>query len=110
MAVDFRRLQQNHMPRTIRGVTVERVETTKFRKRRSQTVDTTGSIKQAHQRLLFLRNLKQISLPSSIFRTFYRSTVESVLAYCISTAFFEALCTYANTQCSKQLREHGVPF
>ncbi|XP_055491999.1 uncharacterized protein LOC129697441 [Leucoraja erinacea] len=55
--------------------------------------NNTGIVKRAHQRLHYLRKLKQASLPTNILRTFYRGTVESVLTYCINM-------WYSNCNCS----------
>ncbi len=51
------------------------------------SVHTDAVLKKAHQRLLFLRQLRKFGTSPSILRSFYTCTVESILTGCI-TAWF----------------------
>ncbi|XP_055490207.1 uncharacterized protein LOC129696376 isoform X2 [Leucoraja erinacea] len=92
------RAQPEHTPLNISGTAVERVESIKFlgvqiTDNLTWSRNTTGIVKRAHQRLHFLRKLKQASRPTNILRTFYRGTVESVLTYCINTWYCTCNCS-----------------
>ena len=89
IVVDFRRRHTEHPPLTIDGAAVERVSGTKFlgvyiSDDLSWTTNTASLAKKAHQRLYFLRKLKQARAPPSIMCTFYRGTIESILFSCIT--------------------------
>ena len=76
IVVDFRRRHTEHPPLTIDGAAVERVSGTKFlgvhiSDDLSWTTNTASLAKKAHQRLYFLRKLKQARAPPSIMCTFY---------------------------------------
>lgn len=86
MIIDFRRSQPKHTSLSISGSTVESVENIKFLgvqilDRLSWTINNSGIVKRAQQRLHFPSKLKQATIPPNILTTFYRGTVESVLMY-----------------------------
>ncbi|KAK5892697.1 hypothetical protein CesoFtcFv8_013051 [Champsocephalus esox] len=87
--IDFRRTSIDHAPLYINGDCVERVLSFKFlgvhiSQELTWSTNTTAVIKKAQQRLYFLRLLRKNHLNQKLLVTFYRSTVESVLTYCIS--------------------------
>ncbi|CAF96665.1 unnamed protein product [Tetraodon nigroviridis] len=58
-----------------------------------KTTRNTAIFKKAQQRLHFLRVLKRNNICQRLLVTFYRSTIESTLAYCIAVWF--STCTEA---------------
>ena len=89
MVVDFRTKNKTPIaPLTIKGQTIERVESFKFL---GTTISCSLSwqdntdiiVKKAQQRLFFLRQLKKFGLRREILKQFYRATVESVLTFSI---------------------------
>ena len=85
-------------PLLIDGGVVERVSTFRFlgvhiQEDLSWRTNTTAIIKKAQQRLYFLRVLKTYHLRQELLVTFYRSTVESILTYCVCVWF--SSCTAA---------------
>ena len=96
LIVDFRLPRREHAPIYIDGVAVERVSEFKFlgvniTEDLKWSTHTTTVTKKAQQRLHCLRQLKKFSVSPSILRSFYNSTVESVLLYCC-TAWYGS-CT-----------------
>ena len=96
MVLDWRRNRADPVPLQINGVCVERVSS--FRYLGVHVADdlrwhtnTTAVVGKAQQRLYFLRLLKKCHLNVNLLKTFYRSTVESVLTYCITVWY--ASCT-----------------
>ncbi|KAK1799568.1 hypothetical protein P4O66_000370 [Electrophorus voltai] len=92
MVVDFRRTRRDHSPLVINGSSVEIVKKIKFlgvhiAENLTWTLNTTSITKRAQQHLYFLRKLRKAHLPTPIFTTFYRGTVESILSSCIITWF-----------------------
>ncbi len=93
LVVDFRRQSREHTPITIDNKTpVERVSSFKFlcvhiTEDLTYSAHTDAVLKKAHQRLFFLRRLRKFETSSSILRSFYTCTVESILTGCI-TAWF----------------------
>ncbi|KAK0155914.1 hypothetical protein N1851_001550 [Merluccius polli] len=53
-------------------------------------------IKKAQQRLHFLRVLRKYNLNSSLLLAFYRSSIESILTYCITVWY--SSCTMADRE------------
>lgn len=96
LIMDFRRRRTEPAPLYINGACVERVNAFKFLGMHisndlSWSANTSAVIKKAQQRLHFLRVLRKNNLESKLLMSFYRSTIESVLMYCISTWY--ASCT-----------------
>ncbi|KAK0148357.1 NLR family CARD domain-containing protein 3 [Merluccius polli] len=60
------------------------------------TENTTAIIKKAQQRLHFLRVLRKYNLNSSLLLAFYRSSIESILTYCITVWY--SSCTMADRE------------
>jgi len=56
--------------------------------------NTPQVVKKAQQRLHFLRILRKNNISQRLLVSFYRSTMESILTYCLCTWF--ASCTVAN--------------
>ncbi|KAK0131847.1 hypothetical protein N1851_033363 [Merluccius polli] len=55
--------------------------------RTSLGLPTPTTVKKAQQRLHFLRILRKHHLEEKLLLSFYRCSIESVLAYCISTSY-----------------------
>ena len=94
--MDFRRHRADPAPLHINGDCVERVSTFKFLGTHisediSWSANTSAVVKKAQQRLHFLRVLKRNKLEEKLLVTFYRSTIESVLAFSITVWY--AGCT-----------------
>ena len=100
--VDFRRKRSvDPDPLYIGGECVERVQTFRFlgvliSADISWTDNTTAIIKKAQQRLHFLRVLRKYNLDSNLLLTFYRSSIESLLTYCITVWY--GSCTVADRE------------
>uniref|UniRef100_A0A669EVJ8 Reverse transcriptase domain-containing protein n=1 Tax=Oreochromis niloticus TaxID=8128 RepID=A0A669EVJ8_ORENI len=89
LIVDFRRHSTDLAPLYINGECVERVHTFRFlgvliSADISWTENISAVIKKAQQRLHFLRVLRKYKLNSNLLLTFYRSSIESLLTYCIT--------------------------
>ena len=92
----FRKEKMPLVPLTIAGEVVEEVKSFKF-------VGTTissdlkwdknfsSTIKKAHQRLFFLRQLKKFKVIHSILTQFYHAAVESILTFSI-TVWYSSAC------------------
>ena len=97
--VDFRRKKKGTAPPLlIEGGCVERVASFRFlgvhiQEDLSWGTNTKAIIKKAQQRLYFLRVLKKYHPRRELLVSFYRSTVESILTYCIGVWF--SSCTVA---------------
>lgn len=97
LIIDFRKLGRDHFPLPIRWGEVKRVDNFKFlgtyiSENLTWTVNTSAMVKNAQQRLYFLRTLKK---EKPVFRAaWFSQSVESVLTYCL-TAWY-ANCTEAN--------------
>ncbi|XP_072771052.1 uncharacterized protein [Nerophis lumbriciformis] len=99
--VDFRRSSTDPAPLYINGERVERVHTFRYlgvhiSNDFSWTVNTTSIIKKAQQRLHFLRVLGKYNLKPDLLLTFYRSSIESLLTYCITVWY--GSCTAADRE------------
>lgn len=89
MVIDYRRHRADPAPLFINGDCVKRVSTFKFlgthiAEDLSWSANTSAVVKKTQQRLHFLRVLRKNSLEEKLLVTFYRSTIKSVLAYCIT--------------------------
>uniref|UniRef100_A0A8C7YJU6 Reverse transcriptase domain-containing protein n=1 Tax=Oryzias sinensis TaxID=183150 RepID=A0A8C7YJU6_9TELE len=89
IVVDFRRHSTDPAPLYINGERVERVHTLQFlgvvfSNNISWTENITEVIKKTQQRLHFLRVLRKHNLDPSLLTTFYRTSIESLLTYCIT--------------------------
>jgi hypothetical protein len=87
--VDFRKHCTDPPPLYINGECVERVHTLRFLGVLiSDNISWSENIKavceKAQQQLHFLRVLRKYNLNSNLLRTFYRSSIESLLTYCIT--------------------------
>ena len=90
--IDFRRHSPAHAPLHINGDCVERVPSCKFlgtciSQELSWSTNTTAIKKKAEERLHFLRILRKKQLEQKLLVSFYRSTIESVLTYCITARY-----------------------
>ena len=86
--VDFRKNKSNLSPILISNEPIEIVENFKFLGtiisydlKWQNNIDET--VKKAHQRLYFLRQLRKFSLSTPILAKFYRSVIESILTFSI---------------------------
>lgn len=96
ITVDFRRNSTDPQPIYINGDCVERVSNFQFLglyldDDLTWKTNTTMLVKKAQQRLQFLRVLKSNGLAKELMVSFYRSSVESIITYCIPVWF--ASCT-----------------
>ena len=93
MIVDFRRKKKGTAPPLrIGGECVERVASFRFlgvhiQEDLSWETNTKAILKRAQQGLHFLRILKKYQLNQRLLVSYYRSTVESILTYCIGVWF-----------------------
>uniref|UniRef100_A0A665UD53 Reverse transcriptase domain-containing protein n=1 Tax=Echeneis naucrates TaxID=173247 RepID=A0A665UD53_ECHNA len=100
--LDFRKSKKTVLPTlSIKGEEVERVESFKFlgvhiSADLTWAVHTSYQVRKAHQRLYFLRKLKQAHLPRPLLVNFYRASIESILTYC---------CTVWSTSCTAKDRK-----
>lgn len=99
LILDFRKGRADPAPLYIQGVCVERVQSMRFlgvqiSEDLSWTANTTAVVKRAQQRLHFLRVLRRNNLEERLLVTFYRATIESIMAYCV-TAWY-AGCSAAD--------------
>ena len=99
MVIDFRKQKGEPAPLSRNRDCVQRVSSFKFlgthlAEDLSWTTNTSAVVKKARQRLHFLRILRSNHLEEKLLVAFYRSTIESVLMYCI-TAWFSN-CTVAD--------------
>lgn len=99
LIVDYRRTKANIQPLVIDGACVERVSDFRFlgvhlRDDLTWNTNTTATIKKAQQRLYFLRVLRANHLPQSLLVAFYRSSIESILTYCLCVWY--SSCTAAD--------------
>ncbi|KAI4884394.1 hypothetical protein NFI96_011236, partial [Prochilodus magdalenae] len=90
LITDFRRRGAVPPPLYISGDGVERVLSFRFlgthiSEDLSWTNNTIALIKKAQQRLYFLRILRKNNVQEKLLVSYYRSAIESVLTYCIST-------------------------
>ena len=89
LIIDFRNLSTDLLPLSIDGECVERVQNFKFLGTHisdnfTWSVNTLASVKKAQQRMHFLRLLKKNNMNEQVLVTFYRSSIESVLVFCIT--------------------------
>ncbi len=87
LVVDYRRQSREHTHITIDKTPVERVSSFKFlcvhiTEDLTWSAHTDAVLKKAHQRLFFLRRLRKFGTSSSILRSSYSCTVESILTGC----------------------------
>ena len=100
LIVDFRTKQHvPPLPLFINGAVVERVPSFKYlgvhiSEDLKWAINTSNILKKAHQRLYFLRRLRQAGLSTSVLEAFYRCVVESTLTFSITTWYGN--CTAAN--------------
>ena len=86
--VDFRINKIKHTPITVNGEPVEIVDSFRFlgvniTDKLSWSLNTKCTLKKAQQRLFFLRRLRRFKLSTNVLVSFYRSTIESILTFCI---------------------------
>uniref|UniRef100_A0AAZ3NMA7 Alkylated DNA repair protein AlkB homologue 8 N-terminal domain-containing protein n=1 Tax=Oncorhynchus tshawytscha TaxID=74940 RepID=A0AAZ3NMA7_ONCTS len=95
----LRKQQREHPPIHIDGTVVERVASFKFlgihiTDKLNWSTHTDSIVRKAQQRLFNLRRLKKFGLSPKALTNFYRCTIESILAGCI-TAWY-GNCTALN--------------
>ena len=89
IVIDFRKNKQPIIPLSINGENVEQVKSFKFL---GTTISedlkwechVSCSVRKANQRIFFLRQLRKFRVSQNILRNFYRSTIESILAFSIT--------------------------
>ncbi|KAK0138091.1 putative RNA-directed DNA polymerase from transposon BS [Merluccius polli] len=99
--VDFRKHSTDPAPLYINGECVERAHTFRFlgiliSADISWSENITAVIKKAQQRLHFLRVLRKYNLNSNLLLTYYCSSIESLLTYCITVWY--GSCTVADRE------------
>ena len=92
MIIDFRRIKNKKEPLTIRGQTVEVVDSFKFLGSKISNdlkwhENSAQLISKARQRLFFLRTLNSFKVNQMILTKFYRAIIESVLTSSIIVWF-----------------------
>ena len=95
--VDFRKEKTPIIPLTINNEEVEIVDDFKFlgttiSKDLKWEKNAKLAAKKANKRLFFLRQLKKFRVQQRILILFYRATIESVLAFSLSTWYGNATC------------------
>lgn len=100
--MDFRRHKACPAPLYINGDCVERVSKFTFlgtliSEDVSWSANTTAAVKKAQWRLHFLRVLRRNRLDERLLVTFYRSTIESLLAYTNNQYTTSPVCTWLHT-------------
>ena len=96
--IDYRRKDNTIPPLVISGDAVERAPSFRFLgvhldEDLTWGTNTSAITKKAHQRLHFLRVLRNNKLPQELLVSFYRCSIESILTYCINVWF--GSCTAA---------------
>ncbi len=99
--VDFRKHRTGPAPLYINGECVERVHSFRFlciliSADISWTENIMAVCKKAQQRLHFQRILRKYKLNSNLLLSFYRSSIESLLTYCITVWYVS--CTVAEKE------------
>lgn len=99
MVVEFRRRVHIPLPLFIEGEAVDQVTIVKYlglhiSNNLKWTANTASIIKKAHQRLYFMRRLKQAGLSASVLTSFYWYVVESVLTSSITMWY--GICSAAS--------------
>ena len=98
LVIDYRRKDNITPPLVISGEYVERAPNFRFLgvhldEDLTWSTNTSAIVKKAHQRLHFLRVLRNNQLPQELLVSFYRCSIESILTYCINVWFW--CCTAA---------------
>ncbi len=106
LTIDFRKHNTNHQPLLINNVRVERVHSFKLlgihiTDSMTWSLNTQETVKKAQQCLHFLRLLRKHDLCQKLLLSFYRSTIESILTYCISVWF--AGCSVADKKALERI-------
>ena len=88
MVIDFRKLQHDPPTLSINGEVVERVDSYSYlgveiSNQLDWSLNTKRIQKKCCQRNFFVRKLKQFNVCRTITNLFYKSTVQSVLCYCL---------------------------
>ena len=99
LILDYRRQSADPAPLHINGNCLEKVHTFKFLGAHltddlSWSANTSETVKKPQQRLHFLRVLRKNNLECNLMVAFNRTTIESVLTYCISA--WHSGCTSAD--------------
>ncbi|KAF7708963.1 hypothetical protein HF521_018020, partial [Silurus meridionalis] len=93
LIVDFStKREQSYQPINISGTPMKRVDSFRYlgvhiTQDLSWSCHTNTLVKKAQQRLYHLRRLRDFKLPSQVLKTFYTSTIESVLMGSITSWF-----------------------
>lgn len=92
LMLDFRRNKNKHLPLRFGDQEVKQMSSFKFLGTHISndlkwSVNTTAAVKKAHQRLYFLRTLRNSNMSPCLLKTFYHCSVESVLTYSILAWF-----------------------
>ena len=108
MVFDRRKNKSPLLPLTISGEEVEQVDSFRFlgvtiSNDLSWAVHTDLSVRKAHQRLYFLRQLRKFKVSSSIMSQFYRAAVESLLTFSI-TVWYSSSCQSEKDKLEKVVR------
>ena len=90
MIIDFRQKKDQIDPIIINGEAVEIVDNYKYLgciidDKLKRTAHVSRVAKKANQRLYFVRKLKKVGVDKKVLSLFYKSIVESVISYCMSS-------------------------
>eukprot|EP00061_Rhincodon_typus_P002832 g18588.t1 len=89
LIIDFRRKGGRHTPIYIDRAEVKRIESIKYlgvtiNNNLPPTSYIDATVKNAEQRLFFLRQLRKFGMSARTFTNVYRCTIESMLSGCIT--------------------------
>ncbi len=113
MIVNFSKSPQATDPIEIKGSNVDTVDEYKYLgniidSKLKGNLNVSRMYKKCNQRLYFLRKLKNVNVDSTILTLFYKSIIQSVLTFCITSWFGNATATDTNkldkiVKCAKRL-------
>ena len=94
--IDFRKAKKDHVPICIKNENVDIVKSYKYPgtlicNNLQSCENIQNIVKKANKRMYFVRKLRKIGVNVNILSNFYKSTVESILLFCI-------VCWYGNSK------------
>ena len=94
--IDFRKAKKDHVPICIKNENVDIVKAYKYLgtlicNNLQSCENIQNIVKKANKRMYFVRKLRKIGVNVNILSNFYKSTVESILLFCI-------VCWYGNSK------------
>ena len=91
LRIDFRRKKDPLLPIAIKGSNIECVDSFKylgvtFSADMTWSVHVDTAVNKSKQRLHLLRKLRQFNVSEPVLSLYYRSTIESLITYCLLTS------------------------